>query len=912
MVQMLFFLRFRSQLRRTRPDLVARLDETITGAIFAAGGRLSDNRRYLNASFDSDRIGFWLDMLILTETIQEALEKAGTELSGHALVLNRDIPEHDCEKLCRTLSSSAAASHTGIWCGQTVTDALQPYCFFEKPYRGYAELVDFRAFGNPGPEKYFPYREKIMRVLAADKKENALLMGSLIMGIRDGVYQYCKSITEMPPLIIRFGDEDSHACFSDALSPEITALLAGTPENFTGELESLGGLLFRERMRDQATPFITDAGKRFLTLLLNSYTAAVLAGSSRAVIIIEDPLAADENSLLIFKEAFASLKNKKDVLVIGVNTNESENYREWGGIFTKILKFSSGDFPETIRDFWKLPQDIWEILYAAALLRRFSPAVMFPRIFEDEGYNPGILKKALELLSLMGVIDSVDDPKPRISDFFIQAEKILGQRKEKIKSMVRNRIIAWELADRIRPCFNMIRFLDELGGVVEDSLFLRVLRSEINNRTCDGLGEAFTSGQINQLTKKENVRLLKWIFNTWKTLVFRNQDEIRSAFKDSDSILPVSSGQGIYPGFRAQVLTNLCAYRLGIGDAPAAVETVKELMLLNQDLKDGGFPSYRYFSLLNLFKSRFDDTLEYGTFAMELAEKTGNNEELVKASFFSASANFLYGNLSGAQRYILKAEKTALDLGWPEWALRSKFFLGRFHFENGHYLEALDIFESLEGSVPAGNEESLASWIFRSRVYLSVASNKGPKKIAWQPDLTSAESLLFNVEAAFLFGNYEEAISLAEKFPPESGNADFFYTEQPDWKCGFSQCELMLPAQKNLQSRLVSVYQILAQSCLPLKTGEAEILRNKIQRLVREELLPEGDANDAFYLYAWYLILVKTGVSLGDTGTAVSMAFKKLQRRSGRIDATECRHDYLSLNYWNRALSLAARENKLI
>jgi hypothetical protein len=46
--------------------------------------------------------------------------------------------------------------------------------------------------------------------------------------------------------------------------------------------------------------------------------------------------------------------------------------------------------------------------------------------------------------------------------------------------------------------------------------------------------------------------------------------------------------------------------------------------------------------------------------------------------------------------------------------------------------------------------------------------------------------------------------------------------------------------------------------------------------------------------------------------TAVSMAFKRLQRRASRIDDPETRRDFLNLNYWNKALSIVAKEYKLI
>ena len=468
MVQMLFFLRFRSQLRRTRPDLVTRLDEIITGAIFAAGGRLSDNRRFLNASFDSGRVGFWLEILILIETIQDALENAGAELSGHALVFNQDIPEQDAERLCRTLSSGAAASHTGVWCGQAVRDFLQPYCVFEKPFRGFVELIKLKSFNESGPESLFPYREKIMRVLDGGKKENTLLLGSS-MGIRDRVYQYCSSVMkEIPSLIIRFNSEDcGPRCFCDALTPQIRAIIASSAKDSLDELDSLGELLFRERLRDQVSPFIIEAGKRFLALLLQSYRAVFAGNNSRAVVVLEDPLAAGENSMEIFMDVVSLPEFNNVFLFIGVNTNDNEEFREWNNIFSRVLKFAGKDFPAA-GEVPELPGDLWEMLYAFYHLRRFFPPALFPRIFEEEGLNPAIPDKALELLLPMGAIDSVNDPRPCFPGFPDSAEKKLGERKSVIRTMVVKRLLAWEKEGRIRPCFNLLCVLNELGGDIDD------------------------------------------------------------------------------------------------------------------------------------------------------------------------------------------------------------------------------------------------------------------------------------------------------------------------------------------------------------------------------------------------------------------------------------------------------------
>jgi hypothetical protein len=138
----------------------------------------------------------------------------------------------------------------------------------------------------------------------------------------------------------------------------------------------------------------------------------------------------------------------------------------------------------------------------------------------------------------------------------------------------------------------------------------------------------------------------------------------------------------------------------------------------------------------------------------------------------------------------------------------------------------------------------------------------------------------------------------------------FLYTEQPDWRSGFAQCELLLLPQKEFWDRMISTYHSLALCRISNAGGEAAV--QNMQRILRDERLSEMDPNDAFYFYAWYRVLEESNSPQVDMNTAVSMAFKRLQRRASHIDDVEIRRAYLSGPRWNSALSLAAKEYKLI
>jgi hypothetical protein len=210
---------------------------------------------------------------------------------------------------------------------------------------------------------------------------------------------------------------------------------------------------------------------------------------------------------------------------------------------------------------------------------------------------------------------------------------------------------------------------------------------------------------------------------------------------------------------------------------------------------------------------------------------------------------------------------------------------------------------------------TLAAWTARAAFFLDQAKSG----FAGGP-VSCSDAPLFEIEAACLSGDYQEADKLAEKWRAssfESGESgfidgDFLFTEQPDWRSGFAQCEFMLIPGKLFRNRFVSMYQALARSRIETSAEGKEELVNRVRQLLREDFFANTDPGEVFYLHAYYRILKETGAAQVDLNTAVSMAFKRLQLRAGRIDGSDARQTFLTWHYWNGALSQAAKEYKLI
>jgi tetratricopeptide (TPR) repeat protein len=642
--------------------------------------------------------------------------------------------------------------------------------------------------------------------------------------------------------------------------------------------------------------------RRFFRLIMETLVSGAKKRGIPLLVMLENIHRAEEAAARIFLETYTAYPDKQDMLILGTCSGEAPDIEErlkfWGGVFPRMIKLKAGD--STAREIPEMPLDLWEISYALSLLGRFFPGTLFHRLFEEEGKNPAALSRALSLLSFLGVVDTPDDPRPRINNLIPRAERAIGDRKEKIRALVKNRLLDWVDRNKLSPCFSLLEALAELGGGGGDELILKSISSDIINGTYKRMEKAISGRRLGKIVGSERIKIVQFIFKTLKALHRGGEEMIRSVFHE------VPPDCSFSPVLKAQVLANLSSFYLGVRDETSAGETIKEGILLSQGKRGTVLAqSYRLFSLVNLSRHRIGETIDYLGFAVDNAEKSGNYHELAVSAYYAASAQFLFGNISKAQRFARLAEDRAADSGSSEWADRSRFFRGRLYFEIGRYQDALEIFEALEKNLsgPPEKKRLLAAWVYRARVYLR--NPLLPKPSGGGPDAD-----IFEIEASYLAGNYKKTVDLSGALAGIHHEENFLYTEQPDWRSGFAQAELLLFPRGAFWDRMISVYHSLALARLSPSGGEEAV--HAMLRILRDERLSEIDPWDAFYFFAWYRVLEETGAAQVDMNTAVSMAFKRLQRRASRIDDVETRRDFLSLPRWNSALSLAAREYKLI
>lgn len=920
---MFFYLRFRSQLRRVRPELIPHLEDTVIRAIKSAGGTVTGERRLIKATFNEDTLGFWLDMLLLIEALTKTMEEAASRLYGYSLLLGRDLFDSSSvqmpESHCRFLAG--ARQRGGIFLDQTAAAGLQPYAVIEdsktwtaEPEEG-ARPIDYYRLSElkivvPAAKTGFPLQEITGQTLRRGLYRTALIAAPLA-GKRNALYRYCTELSNgLPPLIIRFGSGGLNALV-DAWTTEIQSL-AGTggaeEAAVTEEISRLWTLLFRERLRDEAPPYTARMARRFFSLLPQWYNSFARRKGVTPVIILENIHLAEKLAAEIVIETYTGIPRRQDYIVLGTCEDNSSagDLQKWEPVFPRVIRFNAGDPPapappETPAP---LPAELREIAFTLSLLGRYFPPAFFPRLFEEAGKNPAMISRAVSMLSSLGVIDNTGDPRPWMPGTAACPESIKEAKKERGKALVRGRLLDWVKRQKISPCFRLLLIIAELGSAanLDDNLILESILSDLTNGTFAGMEQARKSGILEQIAGTERAAALNFIINTTKALHSGQTDAISAAFAGSPP-LPAAS-----PALEACILVNISGHHLGLRDYDAAQNTIKEAIHLSGGKNNLCLArAYRLFSLVCLNRQRTGEAIDYLGFAMDIAEKSGDYHEQGISTYYAAAIQFLYGNLSGALQLTRKARGCALTAGCPGWAVRAYFFEGRIAFELGHYDAALEIFQRLRHEVldktPPGMEDLLAAWIYRSNVYLG--NPRSPKPPNGGPDAD-----LFEIEAAYLAGDYQKAAESAEQMPGSSTQTNYLHIEEPGWHSGFAQCEHLYFAQGEIPARITAAYHSLS-ACRLSAGRDQEAIRN-IQQLLREEHISELDPSSVFYFYASYLVQAQSGAGRVDMNTAVSIAYKQLQRRASRIQDVEIRRQFLAQPYWNSALSAAAKEFKLI
>jgi hypothetical protein len=759
-------------------------------------------------------------------------------------------------------------------------------------------------------------KDELLGIFKNNENKNVLIISSAYSLMRSYLYSYCNQLNnDFPVLSICFRSIGIGALV-DAWSLGIRSITGvetrGSQKNTADmeEIDNLWELLFRERIRDEVSEYIIRCTRRFLFLVFNYYYNAAKKKRVTPILVLENiNLCGNKVSEIIIEtlHEFNQGYNKK-MVVFGIGENDilPEKVRQWETVFNNVIKIEDKKHEKFVIP--RLSTELWEMVYAISLLGKYFSPELFQRLFEEEEINPIMINRAFSILYNLGIIDNIREPIIINRLLEDHSCKALGERAIKIKDLVCDRLLNWAKRQNLNPCFRLLLIINSLDSVrkIDELLLLKSFSSDIINNTISRIELSMKNGQFEEIVQEKDNAMV-YIFNTSFALHCAKEKDIEKIF----SAAPVESINKTfeaYPILRTQILVNLGAWYLANNNNNEASIKIKEAIITGQTSNLFCLPqAYRIFALVCLSKKQPVEAIEYLDFALSNAEKTGNYNELAISTYYAAATKFLYGDIYSAAILAKKATENSLFSGRCEWADRSRFLEGRIEFDLGHYKNAYEIFNVLKAE-PYGNrteekDNLLSSWIYRCHIYMN-------SKVILKPASFCYDANLFEIEEAYFLGEYERAFELASSMNNPFAKENYLYSEQAEWVSGFAQCEHLYYTNGEIQDRMIRIYRSLALS--KISHNQIEEARQDVQKILRDEKLCEIDPCESFYFFAKYLILEQKEADAVDMSTAVSMAFKRLQRRAGRIEDIETSRQYLNGPKWNHELSKVAREYKLI
>jgi tetratricopeptide (TPR) repeat protein len=673
------------------------------------------------------------------------------------------------------------------------------------------------------------------------------------------------------------------------------------------DLLSLRAVINRQFLRRQISPYLFENVQNFFTTLLAAYYKTADNLNKNPVIILEDIYNAAAQAAKIFFSALDTTLEKSSTTILGTSVAKKLP-DEWFRLFKHIFNIQPS---ETVRQSAEivpeLPKSLWEIAYILCLFRKYFPYNELKTLFNEEGKNEIFFKRVLSMLEEYGVSRSPEEPKILFPDFERIASGALGEKSVFIQTIVSNRLCVWVSSGRLKNTFDLMVALHELGKDINDRLLLDAIINDVTSGAFLCIKKNIKSGKFARICGKDRAVSLRYIFETLKVLLFGTEKEVKNVFAAIESERKNQKSQ--IPLYQAEEYSITALYRLGVNDKPAAMEAAKKSVLFSQD--DPKFESlsrvYRIMALVNLSNGRLSDAMDYITFATDNAEKNGSYDELALSGYYASGTYFLFGNISKAKRLIDLSTKSASISGRMEWLKRSLFFTGRVMFETGHYPEALSLFEDLLIKMDEKSEtaayQTVRAWIYRCKIYSGGTVSAEPIK-------GNLDFSLFEIEAFYFAGDYENAIKKADELMGNISRPAFQFVEQPDWSSGFTGIEFIFFDKRDFLVRFATAYRSLSL-CRINKQDMTEVIHN-MEYLMRDERFARSDSNDPFFFYAYYCVLAEMDAPEVDKNTAISMAFKRLQSRASRIDDLDTKRNFLNLPLWNKALYQTAKDHKLI
>lgn len=321
--------------------------------------------------------------------------------------------------------------------------------------------------------------------------------------------------------------------------------------------------------------------------------------------------------------------------------------------------------------------------------------------------------------------------------------------------------------------------------------------------------------------------------------------------------------------------------------------------------------AHRALGLASLGQGRSVEALDYLRNALELAESSNDDFEIMAALEGAVAAHFTAGDAWRALRAADAGLAHARALFRKDHEAWLEFASGRANFSLGRYEAAALRYRR---SAFLGARYSMEGCVARAEIWTGRAlawAGRGPEArevLGRHPG--DWEALWFLAELELLEGRHRQASEIADGIAAP-GNAPYDGADAIAWDSGYRLLERRGVGFGDGRSADQDFLRAFALFARGLASDDPRPAL-EIHAMTRESRISDESPEFIRYFYYCYLLLEDRADAPLDKHSMLSRSFKYLQERAGRIDDPAVKASFLERDPWNRGILEAAKRYKFL
>lgn len=891
MIVMLFTIRFYSQFNRTQPELIQSIHKDMHDLVHCSGGKLTRRGRETIAEFSEDSFTFTIQFFTFIQQLVLFSDKLRKTLLGYSFIF-QNTEEIGNERLFTSLTHIKQGF--GIYFTEDVAENLG-FLFSLEPVSK-TSVYQLKAVKEV-PALQLPSTQDVIDRFAKELDSSETRLKILIGNDRELLFLLSSMYVKK-----QYGDAHGFTISFNSLSPSLNGFIElflqtmqDKEASHTDWTEKLS-LLKAERLHDMYNGKLRCLLQEILAEWLKVYERIPVVLHISCADAVLDSLQPIAGQFLI--EFLSSPLHRVHLIALD---KQSVNWIDEIERHFVIVQSSN-------KSWYRLPventdvMNMRTILPAAYLFHKLSCIYSkseLPLQLERAGFSTFSIQWLYDAFNRIGLFPTNGPDyllNPNAEKFIF--DTLPSDYRQATHVLVQNRLLESMSKQELYPSLGFLSRFNEVDGIASPDLILDCLVHDVNDDYFAELDQAVQSEKLKQLVGIDLFQSVHYFIMTHHSISMGSNNEMLEV---KELKIPVSIEN---PRINAFCHINAAIIRLVLGDLGEASDYIKHALVLLQDYKNknGLEKVYRIFGLIELAQHRLGDGIEYLTFALDTAQQLKNVQEKAMASYYLGVAYFLQGNLPRAISFTKIAIGLFNQLEYQGWEQKSVFLLGRIYFSLGSYDKAIALFESIQ-------ETQGVLWSLKTKLYASIGNRLVIDGLVKSYKAVGVSEKTLEIELEYFLGNYETCVRLCESVLNTESETLMRITEQIDWTDGYAQIESLLFPKRDFLLRSHSCFKALSLSRLNPK--DHAILSNL--EAILDEIKPGlYDPYDVFYYNCYYLVVQQLDSTEIDRSTALSGAFKRLQKRASRIEDAELQRQYLTANYWNGLLCGAAKLHYLI